>query len=293
LMLVGPWVARNVILNGYPLYPSKVMPLPVDWRVSGHVVDLVRDNVGKQSKAGMLFWLTDTLERNHLPRYARLVKPSFTKEQNPPGWSWVRPWFFSLPISSLIEIVLPMGICAVALMLAMRSKRRSSFIWLSLAALAGVLFWFTTAPDPRFGWAPMWTLAAILVAWAYERSGMIESRRAVVTAVVVGLMLIVPTLAYRLVVLHIQKQVSPLRQVPIQFPGPDHGFWPHPTIPFRKVTNRWGLTLNMPVDEHDAMTWGGPLPCAGWNWPPNDPDLRLRKAGDISGGFVSDHEGVP
>src|SRR5207302_9948264 len=98
----------------------------------------------------------------------------------------------------------------------------------------------------------------------------------------------VPTLAFRLAVLTVQKQVQPLRQVPIQFPGPDHGFWPHPTIPFKTVVNRWGVKLYMPVNEQDAMTWGGPLPCCGWNWPPNNPDLRMRKPGDLSAGFVTD-----
>ena len=122
MLLVGPWVGRNVTLNGYPLYPSKLFPLPVEWRVSGDVVDLVRDNVGKQSKSGMLFWLHDTLERNHLARYARLVNPPFGKDENPPGFSWVRPWFFSLPVSSLIEIVLPAGICLMALVVLVRGS---------------------------------------------------------------------------------------------------------------------------------------------------------------------------
>ena len=301
LMLVGPWVGRNIILNGYPFYPSKALAMPVDWRVSARVVDLVCDHVGQQSKAGMLFWLHDTLERNHLPRYARVVNPPFAKDENPPGLSWVRPWLFSLPISSLIEIVLPAMLCIAALLIAIQrpspsqsphlraqSSTEGKIGLLPLAPLAGLLFWFTTAPDPRFGWAPTWTLAAMLIAWAYTRSFLIHSRRAINLAVIFGLLLIVPTLGYRLVVLTIQKQVQPLHQVPFQYPGPDHGFWPHPTIPFKPVTNRWGLTLNMPVNEDDAMTWGMPLPSAGWKWPPNDPNLRLRNPGNIAAGFKSD-----
>lgn len=284
LVLVGPWVGRNVILNGYPLYPSKLFPLPVEWRVDGHVVDLVRENVGKQSKSGMLFWLRDTMERNHLARYARLVNPPFGKDENPPGFSWVRPWFFSLPVSSLIEIVLPAGIVLIALVVLLRRKSGARELVLCVAPLVALAFWFVTAPDPRFGWPAAWMLAALLVAIAFGGFG----RRAVVALVAVSILLSVPTLGFRLAVLAVQKQVKPLHQVPVQWPGPDHGFWSHPTIAFKPVTNRWGVTVNMPVDEQDAMTWGGPLPCAGWNWPPNNPDLRMREPGNLAAGFVTD-----
>jgi hypothetical protein len=284
LLLVGPWVGRNVILNGYPLYPSTLFPLPVEWRVSGDVVDLVRDNVGKQSKSGMLFWLHDTLERNHLARYARLVNPPFGKDENPRGFSWVRPWFFSLPVSSLIEIVLPAGIALAALLVLARRRSGAKELMLCIAPLVALAFWFVTAPDPRFGWPAAWMLAGLLVAFAFRGVG----RRAVVALVVISVLLSVPTLGFRLAVLAVQKQVKPLHQVPIQWPGPDHAFWPHPTIAFKPVTDRWGVTVNMPVDESDAMTWGGPLPCAGWNWPPNNPDLRMRQPGNLAAGFVTD-----
>src|SRR5205085_6097041 len=31
LVPTAPWIARNIVLSGYPLYPAMIYPLPVDW----------------------------------------------------------------------------------------------------------------------------------------------------------------------------------------------------------------------------------------------------------------------
>jgi len=183
----------------------------------------------------------------------------------------------------------PTVVCLIALLVLARRRVSGKELVLCSAPVAALAFWFVTAPDPRFGWAAAWMLAGLLVAVAFRGAG----RRAVVGLVLCSVLLSVPTLGFRLAVLAVQKQVKPWRQVPIQCPGPDHGFWPHPTIGFKPVTNRWGVTLNMPVNEEDAMTWGGPLPCAGWNWPPNNPDLRMREPGNLAAGFVTDRKRIP
>lgn len=33
LMTIGPWLARGVILSGYPLYPLSIVSVPVEWRL--------------------------------------------------------------------------------------------------------------------------------------------------------------------------------------------------------------------------------------------------------------------
>ena len=30
---IGPWLVRQTILSGYPLYPIEALALPVDWKV--------------------------------------------------------------------------------------------------------------------------------------------------------------------------------------------------------------------------------------------------------------------
>src|SRR3970282_253738 len=32
-VLMGTWLARGVVLSGYPLYPATALGFPVDWRV--------------------------------------------------------------------------------------------------------------------------------------------------------------------------------------------------------------------------------------------------------------------
>ena len=36
--LAVPWVARSVILTGYPVYPLEILGLPVDWKVPAEQV---------------------------------------------------------------------------------------------------------------------------------------------------------------------------------------------------------------------------------------------------------------
>ena len=33
MILFAAWTARNVVLSGYPLYPTALLPFSVDWRV--------------------------------------------------------------------------------------------------------------------------------------------------------------------------------------------------------------------------------------------------------------------
>ena len=38
LVMVG-WIVRQAVLSGYPLFPSRVVSLPLDWRLPSHTVD--------------------------------------------------------------------------------------------------------------------------------------------------------------------------------------------------------------------------------------------------------------
>jgi hypothetical protein len=42
---LGPWVARNVVMSGMPLFPSAVIVLPVDWRVQIDMEGWLRNTV--------------------------------------------------------------------------------------------------------------------------------------------------------------------------------------------------------------------------------------------------------
>jgi hypothetical protein len=62
-------------------------------------------------------------------------------------------------------------------------------------------------------------------------------------------------------------------------PGSDGGFHPNPPVELTKFVTDFGLELTVPVD--DDRVFDAPLPAT----PHPVKNLRLRKPGDLSGGF--------
>jgi hypothetical protein len=276
-LLIGPWIARNIVLSGYPLYPSTLLAAPVGWRVPKSAAKELSTAIIKQSRGDLVLWAYDSLTKSPFASYARLLKPPFEKSEQIRGFNWVRPWLFSLPMTSAIEVVLPAIISLIAIIAVVRTGGTI----LLVAPLAGVIFWFFAAPEPRFGWQMFWTLAATSV--ALSAKGPSLSPRIIA---VIALLLTLPAIAYRAGVLAILRHGNIIREIPLILPGSDHGFHPMPTQTFKTAQTRWGTTIYIP-DSDDTLTWDGPLPCTGW--PPLDRDLRLRRPGDLSSGFVIDH----
>ncbi|QIP13957.1 hypothetical protein G8759_15730 [Spirosoma aureum] len=148
-LLIGPWLARNVILSGYLIFPFTELDLvSVDWKLAKNAVRFEQDFV--------TFWA-----RFHLPEtkfdpekltwpFARWV-----------SWWWTHWWFwYNWPNR-------PTFIMAVVSPLLMASQyiygheRLRRLLPAYIVALAGFLFWFLKAPEFRFGYAFIW-IAALL-----------------------------------------------------------------------------------------------------------------------------------
>jgi hypothetical protein len=139
--IVVPWLVGQIILSGYPLFPSSWLPFPVDWRLPPGVAE---------PELRVLSW-------------ARIP---FAREEMTQGYAWLRPWIHTA-VKDRAGLQVPMAIAAVATAilgfarLAARPIRLRG-LWLLLPSLGGILFWFWKAPDLRFGQAAIWTLAATL-----------------------------------------------------------------------------------------------------------------------------------
>ncbi|MEO6436143.1 MAG: hypothetical protein ABIP55_10330 [Tepidisphaeraceae bacterium] len=296
-LLIGPWVARNRIMSGYPLYPSKVAAAvigDVEWKVPEPAVDYLVGSIRNQAKAGLIIWAHDNLVKTNkkpLVAYARLMKPPFTSRDKVKGLEWVRPWFFSLPVTSPIEVVLPMCITLAAWLALWRRgiPHARDALPLLLPMLAGVAFWLWAGPEPRYGWQTMWALAAAAVALAAMSIEEIASPRILRLCVWIALLLCTPAIAYRAGISAIVRQRNPLTEIPFQPPGSDHGFHPKPTQTWTIARTRWATEIYVPAGVDQPLSWDGPLPAT--SWPPLDMDVRLRKPGDLSAGFVTDRGG--
>lgn len=311
-LLVGSWMGRNLVMSGYPLYPSTALGLPdswIDWKTPREPMLEIARSVNKHPKGELPLFLYAGLKDSSLRWYAPLVKPPFEDHLKLQGWEWLRPWFFALPFTSAIEIVMPLGMASVlgAWLVWTRGRTRRVDanrprwlgVWL-VPVVIGLAAWFVMSPGPRFGYPMAWMLIAGLVALAVERALAIhpERSRLLVTRLALAVVaLCVPVLVHRAaMVWKIEGQregTSALRQVPFVWPGPDRGFHPTPTRELELFTTRWGLGVWVPEGWNKGkgprVVWDSPLPAVAW--PDPDSDLRLRREGDLSAGFRIDRVG--
>lgn len=270
---LGPWLARNVMMNGYPLCPSPAMAVDVSWRVPGDRLAIHRAGVSASAKFTIPEWLSRVAARQGLTRYSTWMRSAAASADDVTATNWIRPWLFTIPLWGPIEIVLPLAVAAGCVALRRRgcdTPRR----WLLAVPVAALAFWFVTAPDPRFGWAVCWTTLGVVVA------GRALSGRVVVIG---ALLLCVAPLAFKIVAEKVMLKRNPLANIPFVRPGADGGFHPRPTVDYIPWTSRHGVVVHRPSGPQ-PLIWSGPLPRLGWPGP--DADLAYRVPGDVASGFV-------
>ncbi len=143
LLVLVPWMARAVILSGYPLYPAHFAPFPVDWRAP--------------TARFMSIWprsaVQDATHRTWLAMFAR-------------SWGW-----------NQVGVVLPLALAGNAALLVLPLRHLGSLARPPLPRTSGVIllptalaliFWFVSSPMARFAGAAFWVLAALMVLLALE-----------------------------------------------------------------------------------------------------------------------------
>jgi hypothetical protein len=247
-----PWVVRGVVLSGYPAYPAAFGAMPVDWRVPPNELEEMRGVI-----AG---WARDS------SRPWREVVG---------GWEWLRPWWRRVS-NDRGQLLVPLALLVPAAVLALLARRGqgragTGLAWLLLLpAGAGAAFWFLTAPDPRLAGASLWVLGAGSLTLAVE-----EAFRRKALGPLPGLVVLALCGAFPLVALADAVRGE-------DFP---RGFVPTPAAQLQTLRTRSGLEVYVPAGSDDR-SFDAPLPATA----PNQfrPELRLRREGDLSSGFVMD-----
>lgn len=268
LFLAVPWVARGVILSGYPAFPSTALGFPVEWRIVPEA---------GQVDAAYIKWTA----RHYYNKFG--------------GISFDEPWFGSwvrhLPDRNLLLVVLPSLLVAVGLagcLLAYLRRRPGERpvpqAWLLLIPILGALaFWFATAPNPRFGCFIFWIFAALALAQLHaargNAAGPAAGRVMVVLALLVGSSPITAMIAGYRPDEHDRTQVTAYRIIVL--PRPGEAFGPIDRGPIERYLTSSGLELNHPARNNQC--WDAPLPCT----PYPARNLRLR-GNDLGSGFVTD-----
>ncbi|HVF61344.1 MAG TPA: hypothetical protein VNJ70_16165 [Thermoanaerobaculia bacterium] len=250
VLLLLPAVAQSLVASGYPVFPLALLdPFDFDWQVP------------RAQAAAYVDWIRSSALLPHRPQQEALAMPLT---------EWLPRWWESLrwPFSGVVLAIVFLAPFHLALLL-IRRPRRSSFERLALHATvwAGALFWFFTAPAPRFGWGFV-VLLALLLALPL----LAAAARRLPPAALAALLL--AALAWE------AWQVRGWE--PDAFPAAAR----HALVPAdypRPVTRRvalGGLPLHGPV--RNDQCWHAPFPCT----PTPDTRLQLRGPG-LADGFRS------
>ncbi len=236
---VVAWVSRGIALSGYLVYPAIV------------------------TRLGLLPWAvpaaTAKEEIDRARSWARI--PGRTPAEVLSGGEWLRDWAkVTVGRLSIVSLLLLLAAGLVAGVLASRRPGRKSNsrpLPVFLAAAASTLFWFWSAPDPRFGYGALFVLAALPLAVALSRFGLadvsLRQRRIAVSLAAAGV-----SLAGFLFVTA-GPGVRPSLFVPPSVPRPA----------VKEARTREGERVFVPLT--DDRCWDAPRPCT----PLFDPALTI------------------
>jgi hypothetical protein len=159
ILFILPFAARNLMLSGYPFYPSRAFNVfNVDWKVRPQVIEYLLDYIKYYNRVNTSFM--------SLPETRALSTPA-----------WIPVWFkFLFSYDKLILIPGIIGYLVALMQLRGLSAQRK---YLLLVMFAQLIAWFWIAPDPRFVYGPL--LCGFFLA-VYYGAQKVQTNRMVQTA---------------------------------------------------------------------------------------------------------------
>ncbi len=245
LVSMSVWMAGNVVMSGYPLYPSGVAAMPVAWLVPIDVAGLIRESSSLHGSIDL---------------------------------AWKDPKWFLNSLDSLgwntREVILPLAMSLAAIVVSpllwlyrRRGERRPGVSAITLLpTVVALVFWFVTAPRPRFAGASFWLLGIQAVLVALGGSIATRNGRGAVSLLTLAL----GGLAFHDGGPFFQAQPSP------------HA-WPDPVLHPQTLAS--GLVVSSP----ENMSCWDALLCT----PTPNHGLTLLDPPDPGGGFRIDHSLLP
>ncbi len=266
--LVGLWLARGIMTSGYPMYPSTLAGLPVDWRMPAENAQASYDWIALFAR---LFH--DPTAYNAGDWSAYVCSP----------WAWIGPWFRAmLQPAYLWQMMVPAALASIFGLLAVTRRARRELpprAWLLSAPPAiAILTWWIVAPRPLFGYWAFWLAAAVAAAAAAPALPI--TRRLLALALATGLgVMSLPLLGAGLDAARATDQSNLAAAAGVWFVKPDSASLVQRTrwdFRLRTYQTRSGLTLYVPAGHRCGR---GPLPCTSHP----SPSLELRGAGMRTG----------
>ena len=256
----GVWIARGYILSGYPLFPSPIGGLSVDWAVPLESVQELEKRIYSWARFPLVHW-----------------------SEVPEGWGWLESWFrrelgneaythyagIAYPvITTLFALLLVLGIVLRAYLKKKPLPRLVDFLLLLLPVVS-LTFWFFTAPIPRFARAAflLLPLSLVLILLSYFHA---QLRARSMAVVICAAFLVTNLFLIRFCLL----QSNAITSISTT------GFYPVKTVPLQQQRTPSGQRIY--TSTENALCWDSPVPCT----PALNPRLDVREAGRLESGFT-------
>jgi len=251
------WMARSVILSGYPFYPSSIVSLPFPWIMPKDIVDSGAALVSIWART----W-SNTIPDTH-------------------DWSWFLKWYkiFNIEPKQAFTFALAlMGLDGAAAVF-LRRKARLDMPVMILVVLSAVslVFWFVMAPDYRFAGANFWILLVSAFMLGYQlllEANLNVSPRFLALA---GLLVITIWISPN----NFSNNLSPNL---LLSPVPEYvfGSQAQERVGITHTQTPSGITVYFPSGTVQEC-WDAPLPCTTRN--DIYPGLKLFEPGNLQKGF--------
>jgi len=248
VVIAGGWIARGLLLSGYPFFPTTALPLSVAWRVP------------PDTALGELNWIV-----------MRARNPAVSPDQITPGMAWLANWLRSLPnsITKPAEVSAALLLFTLALWPGRAGAQHNARRVLVLTAipLVSIAYWLVTAPAPRFAGSAFWALLGLLILGFVLVAGLMggDHGPAVFAVIALTFFVWVAPLAPWKISLNARTLIDARRSGRI----PEYS---------AQVTHT-GLAVNVPTSEDEC--WDTPLPCTTHF----SERLALLEPGNLAGGF--------
>lgn len=233
-ILVLPWIARGVMVSGCVVYPISSTCLPLQWTAPSGLVET---------------------EITIIRSWARLA--GFPTDLTLIGWGWVLPWLIEFLTSPDIMILMPLLASGVVMLILARNYPRSLYlIGIAAPLMLGILFWFLSAPDVRFGAGYFWAITLSILSVGIERTreaGLTSAiYRALRTIALSGIVLWVSTFAILIFALTGGANLFKVQSV-------SDLAWHLPDTPSPELSIRFTQDDVMVYTPPDC--WLAPMPC--------------------------------
>ncbi len=253
-IMILVWCLQSFVMSGAPLYPSTIGYVPVEWAVPKEKV---------------------IEEANWVYSFARQPWTHWNSVIG--NWHWFQPWLLRMS-KNIINVIFPLIVSVLFCIITAtiyRFKKGSKTQYLEwsilLPSIIGLIYWFFTAPDPRFAHA-LFFITSICSAILFLTSiQTLRNRRIFITCICIVFVISNLNFIWYFIEMKDNKAISL------------SGWHPITSVPLEERITSSGLLVYTPKNG-GQQCWDSPLPSTPYyNF---NIHLRLKNSENLSAGFT-------